>query len=210
MQLVLVLSEPRSPEDEDAEACTEGRLLRLGGRPAVLPSSSPESLFIIIKLHSWQPIKQDILFLTTCSSPSSTPFCAINLSALPEPLKAFWLLYNGGQSGVRGCYRTVCSGALMPQHLGGERRGKGTGDGVGGAAGVTLCGCAVIGHWLDIRMWTGGQKHPPITVWVGVQVLSPGGLWNDVLIFSEGQKCCWFLHLDVKILKSACFVYLCG
>lgn len=75
---------------------------RLGGHPAILPSSSPESLFIIIELHSWQPIKQDILFLTTCSSPSSTPFCAINLSALPEPLKAFWLLYNGGQSGVRG------------------------------------------------------------------------------------------------------------
>lgn len=69
---------------------------------SIHPASSPESLFIIIELHSWQPIKQDILFLTTCSSPSSTPFCAINLSALPEPLKAFWLLYNGGQRGVRG------------------------------------------------------------------------------------------------------------
>lgn len=43
-----------------------------------------------------------------------------------------------------------------------------------GAVGVTLCGCAVIGHRLDIRMWTGGQK--PITVWVSVQVLTPQAL----------------------------------
>lgn len=62
----------------------------------------------------------------------------------------------------------------MPQHLGGERQGRGTGDGVRGAVGVTLCGCAVIGHRLDIRMWTGGQKA--ITVWVSVQVLTPQAL----------------------------------
>lgn len=123
--------------------------VRLGGHSAILPSSSPESLFIIIELHSWQPIKQDILFLTTCSSPSSTPFCAINLSALPEPLKAFWLLYNGGQSGVRGA-TGLCAQKLWCLSIwAGRVRAKGWAM-VLGAVGVTLCGCAVIGHWLDI------------------------------------------------------------
>lgn len=144
----------------------------LGGHSAILPSSSPDSLFIIIELHSWQPIKQDILFLTTCSSPSSTPFCAINLSALPEPLKAFWLLYNGGQSGVRGATGLCAREHWCLSIWVGSVRAKGRAM-VLGAVGVTLCGCAVIGHWLDIRMWTGGQRHP---VWVSVQVLTPQGL----------------------------------
>lgn len=50
-----------------------GPMAPLGCHSAVHPSSSPESLFIIIELHSWQPIKQDILFLTTCSSPLLRP-----------------------------------------------------------------------------------------------------------------------------------------
>lgn len=45
----------------------------LSGRPSIRRAGSPDSLFIIIELHSWQPIKQDILFLTTCSSPLLHP-----------------------------------------------------------------------------------------------------------------------------------------
>lgn len=61
-------------EDGDAPACAEGRPLpSVAIQPSIHPSSSPESLFIIIELHSWQPIKQDILFLTTCSSPLLHP-----------------------------------------------------------------------------------------------------------------------------------------
>lgn len=41
-------------------------------QPSIHPAT-PESLFIIIELHSWQPIKRDILFLTTCSSPLLRP-----------------------------------------------------------------------------------------------------------------------------------------
>ena len=150
-------------EAEDAQACSGWQLpaslpRSLALRPSIRPAGSPESLFIIIELHSWQPIKQDILFLTTCSSPSSAPFYAINLSALPEPLKAFWLLYNGGQRGVRGCYRTVCSEAVMPQHSGGEP-GRRDGWWCEGAAGVTLCGLAVRGHRLDLWLQTRGREH---------------------------------------------------
>lgn len=64
-------------EAEDAPACAAGRAASLlpsvAIPPSIHPASSPESLFIIIELHSWQPIKQDILFLTTCSYPLLHP-----------------------------------------------------------------------------------------------------------------------------------------
>lgn len=122
---------------------------RLGGHSAILPPSSPESLFIIIELHSWQPIKQDILFLTTCSSPSSTPFCAINLSALPEPLKAFWLLYNGGQSGVRGATGLCAQKHWCLSIWAGSGRAKGRAMVLGGSGGHSVwlcCNRSLTGH----------------------------------------------------------------
>lgn len=141
------------PDPEDVQACAEACRTSLlprwpSSHPSILPASSPESLFIIIKLHSWQPIKQDILFLTTCSPPppSSALFYAINLSALPKPLKAFWLLYNAGgdSEGSGGRCWTVCFGAVMPQHSGGER-GKGTGRG----GGVKGHGGSLCAAWLE-------------------------------------------------------------
>lgn len=140
--------------------------------PQTIHPCLPELLFIIIELHSLQPIKQDIFFLTTCSSPLLYPILHHQSFSVTRPLKAFWLAYNGGHRGVRGCYRTgLCAQELwcLSICVGGKGRGDGGGERWGPLCQsgvleqVTHC-VAVWTHDGDYIVWGGvswGMDHRP-------------------------------------------------
>lgn len=103
---------------------------------------------------------------------------------------------RAGSGVLQDCVLRSTDASAFGRGAAGQRDGRWC----SGAVGVTLCDCAVIGHWLDIRMWTGGQNHPPTTVWVCSGVNPRGSVTNcyGLLISAFGHK----------RPKSAGFIYL--